>query len=324
LNDSFRAVNQLLDAGVAVQRVYGPSWPGLRPGDFLVSADAPNDVIEEVARETGVDFQPLDVEVTQGAHPLTRRRIGMYQRYYGGNTDGGVTRVRLEWFEFPYTNLFDAEIQAGDLNAKYDVIILPADGLSRMTGERDEDDGRGRGGYGSGPEDYPPEYRSGFGQLGITALEAFVESGGTLLTFAQAGDLPIEKFELPLRNVVANLPPTEFWSPGSTLRVNVAHDHPLTLGMPADALATFLAGGQVYQVVPSPRNERVERIMTFGERDILHSGWLIGEDLIAEKAAMVSVEHGEGRVVLIGFRPQHRMQTHGTFKLVFNSLLSDS
>ena len=58
------------------------------------------------------------------------------------------------------------------------------------------------------------------------------------------------------------------------------------------------------------------------ERDILQSGWLLGEQVIAKKAAAVAVRHGEGRVVLIGFRPQHRDQTHGTFKLVFNALLN--
>jgi hypothetical protein len=62
--------------------------------------------------------------------------------------------------------------------------------------------------------------------------------------------------------------------------------------------------------------------VTFVERDLLQSGWLIGEDTLARKAAMVSVEFGQGKVVLIGFRAQHRAQTHGTFKLVFNALLS--
>ena len=41
-----------------------------------------------------------------------------------------------------------------------------------------------------------------------------------------------------------------------------------------------------------------------------------------KKAAAVSVKYGEGKVVLIGFRAQHRDQTHGTFKLVFNALLN--
>jgi hypothetical protein len=36
---------------------------------------------------------------------------------------------------------------------------------------------------------------------------------------------------------------------------------------------------------------------------------------------MVRARYGKGYVTLIGFRAQHRMQTHGTFKLVFNSLL---
>jgi len=35
------------------------------------------------------------------------------------------------------------------------------------------------------------------------------------------------------------------------------------------------------------------------------------------------VDHGEGQIVMIGFRAQHRAQTHGTFKLFFNALVGE-
>jgi hypothetical protein len=92
--------------------------------------------------------------------------------------------------------------------------------------------------------------------------------------------------------------------------------------MPSEGLAVFLTNNQAYEVVPTPRNERIQRIVTFAERDILQSGWLLGEATLAGKAAMVSVQLGQGTVVLIGFRAQHRAQTHGTFKLVFNTLMN--
>jgi hypothetical protein len=319
LNDSFRAVNLLFDKGITVRRVNQAGAAGLRPGDFVVSGGA-DAVVQEVARQTGVAFSPLASDVTRTSYPVKRLRIGMYQRYYGGNMDEGWTRWLIEQWGFPYKSLLDAEIKAGNLLSNYDVIILPADRVEMMTGER-RGEGAGRG-AGPRPADIPPEYRSGFGQEGVAALRTFVEKGGTLVTFAEAGDFAIQRFELPLRNVVANRPSKEFWSPGSTLRVRIDNTNPLAYGMPSEGLAVFLANNQAYEVLPTAYNERVERIVTFAERDLLQSGWLLGEDALARKAAMVSVQHGQGKVVLIGFRAQHRAQTHGTFKLVFNALIS--
>jgi len=239
----------------------------------------------------------------------------MYQRYYGGNIDEGWTRLLLEDFEFEYTSLFDRHILEGDLHEKWDVIILPADSKAMMTGIRE-------GGGGRNVNETPPDYRSGFGQAGIDALEAFVENGGTLVTFAQAGDLPIDEFDLPVRNAVAGMSGDDFWAPGSTLKVDVDTSSPFAFGMPEHALATYLAGGQVYETIAGARSSDVRRIVTYIDRDILQSGWLLGEEAIANKAAVVSVRHGEGSVLLIGFRAQHRAQTHGTFKLFFNALVN--
>ena len=78
----------------------------------------------------------------------------------------------------------------------------------------------------------------------MKALQSFVQKGGTLVTFGQAADLPIQRFGLPLRNVVAGLSSTEFWSPGSTLRVRFDNQHPIALGMPGEGLALFMAGSR--------------------------------------------------------------------------------
>lgn len=320
LNDSFSAAFLLLDKGVAVRRASQVSADGsVKAGDFLVAAGD----VAAVAKQTGVDFVALKAPITTGAYALRKPRVAMLQRYGGGNMDEGWTRLMFEQFSVPFTSIMDAEIKAGGLEAKYDTIILPADSVAGMTGERPAAGaGGGGGGFGGGPDNTPPEFRSGFGAEGVKALQAFVEKGGTLVTFANAGDLAIQRFGLPLRNVVQGLPPKQFWSPGSTLKVHFNNTNPLAYGMPAEGLALFMAGGQVYEVTSTDRSHTVDILTTYIERDLLQSGWLLGEQVIAKKAAAVSVKLGEGKVVLFGFRPQHRDQTHGTFKLVFNTLLN--
>ncbi len=307
LNDAHEAVNRLLDVGASVSRAWR-AGEGFRQGDFVVAPDADEAIVRSVAEETGVDFVALDAPTGASTYPLSRQRIGLFQRWWGGNMDEGWTRLLLEDFAFPYTTIMDEEILRGDLHERWDVIVLPADSREMMV-DGDEE-----------PESMPLEYRSGFGDAGVAALNAFVENGGTLVTFAQAGSLLLEDFDIPVENAVEGMWGNEFWSPGSTLRMTVDNTHPYTYGMPREALATYLAGGQVYETVRGGASADVRRLATYHERDILQSGWLLGEDAIASKAAIVAVEKDEGSILMLGFRVQHRAQTHGTYKLLFNAL----
>jgi hypothetical protein len=319
LNDSFRAAFLLLDKGIAVRRASQATADGsIKAGDFLVATGD----VSAIATATGVDFVAAKTPITSGAYSLRKPRIAMYQRYGGGNIDEGWTRLMFEQFNVPFKTVMDAELKAGALESKFDTIILPSDSVAAMTGERPAGGGGGGGEGFGGPDNSPAEFKSGFGPEGVKALQSFVQNGGTLLTFAQAGDLPIQRFALPLRNAVAGLKPREFWSPGSTLRVNFANTNPLVWGMPSSGYALFLAGSQAYDIVGMEKSQDVEVLSTYIDRDVLQSGWLLGEQAIAKKAAAVSVKYGKGKVVLLGFRAQHRDQTHGTFKMVFNALLN--
>jgi hypothetical protein len=313
LNASFKAMNILLDKGIAVRRIDTPS-PGssFKPGDFIIAA-GPAAVLEEAAKTSGVDLAALAALPTEGTHEVKRLRAGIYQRYWGGNMDEGWTRLLLEQFAFPYATLMDAEIKKGGLNAKYDVIILPNDRTGTITGERLES-------YGGPMPAYPPEYRSGIGKDGIEALKAFVEKGGILVALGEASNFAIEKLGLSVRDVLDRTSSKEFFCPGSTLKVTFDNTHPLAYGMPEEGLVLFWSS-PAFEVIPSQHNERYETVVRYADRDILRSGWLIGEKYLSNKSAMISAEFGKGKVILIGFRTQHRCQTHGTFKLLFNALL---
>ena len=63
---------------------------------------------------------------------------------------------------------------------------------------------------------------------------------------------------------------------------------------------------------------------TYGTKDVLLSGWIEGEQVIAGQSAVIEAKTGAGRVVLLGFRVQHRGQSLATFRLLFNALLTTS
>jgi hypothetical protein len=337
LNESFKAANLLLANGTSVERV-DKNGDGVRAGDFVVNK-AEKAQVAAIAKSTGVDFRKAPAIAAGTTHSLKTLRIGLHQRYYGGNIDEGWTRWVLEQFSFPYKNVLDAEIQKGNLNASYDVIILPDDSTAMLMGEFREGVGgnavrqagneggggalpaRGGGMFRIDPSIYPAEFRSGLHAEGVAALKDFVRKGGTIVALGTASVFAIEKLGLEITNVTAGKSNKQFWCPGSTLKITVDSASRYGYGMPENAYAVFLQGDPAFDIPPSEHNEHYQIIANYADRDILQSGWLVGEETIAKKPAMVVAESGSGKVILVGFRTQHRAQTYGTFKLLFNALV---
>src|SRR5581483_6676787 len=196
------------------------------------------------------------------------------------------------------------DIRAGRLHDRFDVLLLPDATYEQML-------------HGLAPGSMPDAYTGGMTAAGMQNLKTFVESGGTLVAMDRAADLPLHVFDLPVRNVTAAVGAAAFYIPGSILRIAVDASNPIAYGMPSEAAAFFI-NSPAFEVQP---RADVEVVAHYPASNLLLSGWLLGERIIANRAAIVHARVGSGHVVLLGFRTEHRGQPHGTFKLLFNSIL---
>jgi hypothetical protein len=241
-------------------------------------------------------------EVSPVANPIREpAKIAIYKGWTG-NIDEGWTRFVFDTFNVPFKSLLDGEVKQGNLSSAYDVIILPS--------QREKDIVEG-----NAPSTYPPEFTGGITTAGVGNLKKFVEDGGTLICFDASCELPIKQFGLPLRNVLEGLKSSDFYCPGSILSLDINNSQPIARGLPRSVDAYFINSSAFETTDPS-----VRIIARYAKENVLRSGWLLGENHIKGRIALAEVNLGKGRVVLFGFRPQHRGQTWGTFPLIWNSI----
>ncbi len=237
--------------------------------------------------------------------PIEAARVALYKPWTA-SSDEGWTRWLLEQYAFPFVNVSDADVRAGSLGTRFDVIVLPSLGTAAIV-------------EGNRPGTMPPEYTGGIGEDGVKLLREFVEAGGTLVTLANSSRFAIDRVGLPVRDVLAGLKPEQFSCPGSILRTKVDPSDPIAFGMPADSIAVFQSD-PAFEVTAGFGSSQPRVVVKYADRDVLSSGWLEGEKLVADRAAVVDVPLGRGHVVLLGFGVQERAQPHATFKLLFNTL----
>ncbi len=330
-----------------------PGGPPKRPYD-MTGWTLPMQMGVDVIRvDQPQEIATRPVEVTEPEHsfkPASGQigRVGLYVSYVP-NMDAGWTQWIFDRFHIPYKVVHDADLRKGDLKSSFDVIVLPDQSPnSILHGWQVGEPARNEGGGGeAGAPGFPSvqrqEFAGGIGLEGALALKQFAEGGGHIVGFDHASSFLIDEFGLPVRNVLANVPNTQFYAPGSLLRINVDPNLPESHGMDPNSVA-FFVNSEAFQVwdpkTPSqpyryqqrdrreanPFNDLgdhdgIRILAKYAKDKPLLSGWLLGEQHVADRIAAVSVPYGKGRVVLIGFRCQFRGQSENTFPLLFNSLV---
>jgi hypothetical protein len=317
-NDSFRAVNRLLAAGERV-RAAGESF-------YFDARPATVERLRAAAADLGVSFQAVTAPIE--APRLQRARIGLWDQY-GGSMPSGWTRWILEQFEFPFERVFAPALDAGNLNATFDALIfvdgaIPAPAAAGPGGGG----GRGRGGPALDPAQVPAEYRSHLGRITaeqtVPRLREFVDAGGTIVAIGSSAENIVRHLRLPLEDHLVEdgrpLPRAKYFVPGSLLTATIDQRHPVAAGMPAHA-HMFFDNSPVFRWTDASKGT-VRTIAMFETDTPLKSGWAWGQRYLKGGIVAAEVTVGKGRVYLFGPEILQRAQPHGTFKLLFNALLT--
>ncbi|MBI1966539.1 MAG: peptidase M14 [Gemmatimonadetes bacterium] len=298
-NGESSAIAELLAAGQSVT---------LSGDSLIVRGPRARQILADRAARHGFTVRAVRAHAGSPGDVTRRRlpRIALYQPWTA-NTDEGWTRWVFEQHGITYTTVHDSDLRQGDLRARFDVLVLPDEDEDLIAGE---DSTR-----------IPARYAGGIGESGASALSAFVRGGGTLVCLDGSSNFAVSQLNLPVVNVLAGEASgsevSRFYAPGSIFGVVLGGDSgggPTTLGLP-DSLKIYFAESGAFEV-RSPA-----RALAMYPPEPLRSGYVQHVERLVGKAALVEVPVERGRVILFGFRPQFRGQTHGTFKLLFNAVL---
>ena len=317
-NGSITAAFGLLGAGAEVGwaedsfNLGGDRFPS---GTYVVRAGGVSAArVLEIAELSGLQFKTGSPRVS--TRPLQLPRIGLHKAWVA-NMDAGWITYLFDTFGIPFELVTNAEIRAGQLGDRFDVLVFADQGESQII------DGHPVG-------TIPPDFVGGIGDEGVVALRDFVQGGGTFICNNQSCDLPLNHFDLPVKNVLEGVPADSFNCPGAILKAEYQTSHPLAYGMP-DRGMVFFSGGRVFEVdavvsedesgVQEGEGAPVQVVATYPDEPLLLSGWMIGDELIRKMAAVLDIPVGDGRVVAFGFNVHNRAQARSTVKMLFNALL---
>ncbi len=375
----FKMVAELQGADVRISRMVDEFQAAGRTfarGTFRVPVNATSTpIVERAARELGIPVHKVATGPNGPADELKpNTRVGLFRG--ANNMPGGWMMWLLEQYGINH-QVMTAQDFDRDLNAQYDVILLPS-GISRQRIVSGLDQQR------NDPAEWG--WAAGVGEAGWQKLADFVTKGGTLLAIGSAVDTARELLDLPiestlpqaalggagrgrggaggrgggrgaaagagtaaasgsgagggrqgtnpdqvlretftsparlmqtLRDRVAD-PNSLFYCPGSLLVNEFDTANPVAWGMPAE-WPIFFEGDDAYRLRPGFGVE-AKVVSRYPRQNVLASGWLLGEEYLADQANVISFRVGNGFVVTYGSQVDYRTQPRATFRLIFNAM----
>ena len=333
VNDAFTAVNRLVAAGEEVYSAnFGSADAVLEypaTAFYVRARSTTRRLVDSLATTLGVSFTGVGFRMSATEQRVRAPRIGLWDQY-GGSMDAGWARWILEQYGFPFTRVFPQELDAGNLRAKFDVLIFVGGGITQV---RPGAGAGGGGGFGGQPAagDVPVEYRGHLGRVTaertLPQLKVFMEAGGTVVAIGSSAPALAAQLQLPVENHLSengrDLPESVFYTPGSVLAARFDRSHLVARGM-QEHTNVFFDDSPVFRFKEGAEAAGLRRIAWFDSKTPLRSGWSWGEARLEGGIAAFEAKVGQGRAIFFGPEILKRAQPHGTFKLFFNALLTSA
>ncbi|HJY35886.1 MAG TPA: hypothetical protein VJ299_00410, partial [Steroidobacteraceae bacterium] len=330
-------------------------------GSWILPAQAGlGSALQDLDSHVALDFDSIASVPDVARHAAKAPRLGVWVPW--ADTDSiGWLRHTLDERGVPYSYVRDEDIRAGNLRAKYDVLLYghvdlelaeQIHGIPKAWGPMPFKKTKQTPSHGTPASS--DDITGGIGWEGLAEIQKFAESGGVLVTLGSGTMLALEGgIVRGVRRDSGGVPRSAAGggtesaqassesvtrTPGSHVRVSFAQaDHPIAYGYPAH---TYVFR-QNYPLYAEPRHwlrmaycttcldgppDPSGVVMQWGdekaEEPFLVSGQVWGESNLIGRPAIFDMPVGRGRVVAFNFNPLHRDLNRGDQRLLWNAILN--
>jgi hypothetical protein len=322
-NAAYVVVNDLLKAGALVFK--NKENFTVTVSEKIKDASSFNKLITTLSQDFGIHFTATKINANENLVAVKPMRIGLWDRY-GGSMSSGWLRWIFEQYHFPFELTYAKEIDAANLNNKFDVLVFVEGAIPSLKAEPspwEEKDPK--------EQDIPDEFKARLGKItaqkSIPALQSFLNNGGRVITIGSSANLAYH-LNLPVRNALVEmvngkerpLPGEKFYIPGSVMQIELDNNYAPNWGMNKKADVYFSAS-PVFKLSPDAIAQKsLTPLAWYATTNTLRSGWAFGQSYLQDGVAAFEAKLGKGSLYVYGPEITFRAQTHGTYKLLFNQL----